>query len=153
MTASCKSYLVLAFLLSSILVAGGQTVRAPVNRKIALAGEIREVHGYGPPGYGENKKTDVPITYWVLELPNPINVSCAPEKPQWSSDDCRATMRLRLFFPTSPADNELERQAKAMKGHRVFATGILHRSDAVGEITPIYMDVTELQPVESSPKP
>jgi hypothetical protein len=120
---------------------------------VALAGELREVHGYGAPGYGENRKIDAPITYWVLELPNPVNVLCTPEKPQWEADDCKATKRLKLFFPSLPVNNEVERKAKTMKGHRVIATGILHRSDTVGEITPIYMNVTELQPVQPSPKP
>jgi len=118
-----------------------------------LAGELREVHGYGPPGYGENKKVDKPITYWVLELPNPVNSICKPEKPEWAAEDCQATKRLKLFFPTQPANNGLELKAKAMKGRRVLATGILHRADTVGEITPIYMNVAELQPVQAPPKP
>jgi hypothetical protein len=153
MTASCKSVLVLAFMLCAMVRANGQAIVEPLNREVALAGELRKVHGYGPPGYGETKKVDTPITYWVLELPNPVNIVCTPEKPQWASDDCKATKRLKLFFPTSPADNEVVRKAIIMKGHRVIATGILHRADTVGEITPIYMDVTQLQPVQPSPKP
>jgi hypothetical protein len=137
--------------------AGGQTVLEPLNQLVALAGELREVHGYGPPGYGENKKVDTPITYWVLELPNAVNTVCTPEKPQWEAEDCKATKQLKLFFPTLPANNGLELKAKAMKGHRVIVTGVLHRADTVGEITPIYMNVAELQsvqkPVPTSPKP
>ena len=153
MSRSRKSALVFAAMLCSMLRAGGQTILEPQNQEVALAGELREVHGYGPPGYGENKKVDTPITYWVLELPNPVNVVCTPEKPQWEADDCKATKRLKLFFPTLPANNGLELKAKAMRGQRVLATGILHRSDTVGEITPIYMNVTELQPVQAAPKP
>lgn len=153
MTASCKSALVLAFMLCAMVRANGQTIVEPLNREVALAGELRKVHGYGPPGYGENKKVDTPITYWVLELPNPVNVVCTPEKPQWEADDWKATKRLKLFFPSSPVNNEVERKAMVMKGHRVIATGILHRADTVGEITPLYMNVTELQPVQPSPKP
>ena len=154
MTGSRKSTLVLTIImLGSLLRAGGQTVLEPLNQQVALAGELREVHGYGPPGYGENKKVDTPITYWVLELPNPVNTVCTPEKPQWEAEDCKATKQLKLFFPTLPANNGLELKAKAMKGRRVIATGILHRADTMGEITPIYMDVAELQPVQTSPKP
>jgi len=140
-------------MLGSLLRAGGQTVLEPLNQPVALAGELREVHGYGPPGYGENKKVDTPITYWVLELPNLVNTVCTPEKPQWEAEDCKATKQLKLFFPTLPANNGLELKAKAMKGRRVIATGILHRADTVGEITPIYMDVAKLQPVQTSAKP
>ena len=127
--------------------AGGQTVVEPVNREVALAGVIREVHGYGPPGYGENKKKDSSITCWVLELPTPVNVLCTPEKPEWASVDCKATKRLRLFFPTFPLDNGLELKAKTMKGHKAIISGVLHRQDTLGEITPLYIDVTELQPL------
>jgi hypothetical protein len=154
MTGSRKSTLVLTIImLGSLLRAGGQTVLEPLNQQVALAGELREVHGYGPPGYGENKKVDTPITYWVLELPNPVNTVCTPEKPQWEAEDCKATKQLKLFFPTLPANNGLELKAKAMKGRRVIATGILHRADTMGEITPIYMDVAELQPVQTPSKP
>jgi hypothetical protein len=134
------------------LRAVGQTVLEPLDKQVALAGELREVHGYGPPGYGENKKVDKPITYWVLELPNPVNTVCTPEKPQWVAEDCKAAKQLKLFFPTLPVNNGLELRAKAMKGHRVIATGVLHRADTMGEITPIYMDVAELQPVQTPPK-
>jgi hypothetical protein len=152
MTGSCKSAFVLTIMLGSLLRAGGQTVLEPLNQQVALAGKLREVHGYGPPGYGENKKVDKPITYWVLELPNPVNTVCTPEKPQWAAEDCKATKKLKLFFPTLPANNGLELRAKAMKSHRVIVTGILHRADTMGEITPIYMDVAELQPVQTPPK-
>ena len=118
----------LILLLCVISGAGGQAIVTPLDKEVALAGEIRRVHGYGPPGYGEDKKQDARITYWSLELVNPINVPCTPEKPEWVSDDCRATQELRLFFPSLPANNGLELKAKAMLGHKVIVTGILRRS-------------------------
>ena len=153
MTPRTKSGLLIVFLLCVTLSAGGQAIVEPTDREVALAGEIREVHGYGPPGYGEDKKRDARITYLVLELPNPIDVLCTPEKPEWASVDCQTTKRLKLFFPTSPADNGLEPKAKSMKGHKVIVSGILHRSDTAGEMTSIYINVTELQPVKSASKP
>ncbi len=145
-----KLNLLLVFFFCAILRVSAQTIVEPLETEVALAGEIREVHGYGPPGYGENKKIDARITYWVLELPTLVNSLCTPEKPEWQSVDCKATKRLRLFFPISPADNGLERKAKALMGHKAVLTGILHRQDTLGQITPIYMNVTELKPVQSS---
>lgn len=145
--------LMFAVIVCAALRAGGQIILEPQNKEVALAGRLREVHEYGPPGYGENKKVDTPITYWLLQLPNSVNTVCTPEKPQWEADDCKATKRLKLFFPTLPANNGLERKATAMRGRQVLATGVLHRSDTVGEITPIYMNVTELQPVQAAPNP
>jgi len=145
----------LAFVLFGVYRAGAQTqtVMEPLNQQVALAGTLRYAHGYGAPGYGENKKVDKPIAYWVLEMPNPVNTVCTPDKPEWKEDECGATKTLKLFFPTLPANNGLELKAKAMKGRRVIATGVLHRADTVGEITPIYMDVAEIEPVRTSSKP
>jgi hypothetical protein len=145
--------LMLVFVLFGTSQVGGQTVMEPVDQQVALAGKLRYVHGYGPPGYGEDKKVDAPISYWILELPNPVNTICTPEKPKWKDDDCRATKKLKLFFPTLPANNGLELKAKAMNGRRVIATGVLHRADTMGEITPIYMDVAEIGPVRTPPNP
>jgi hypothetical protein len=141
----------IVLLLCALWRAWGQGIVQPLHREVALAGEIKEVHGYGPPGYGEDKKGDAKITYWVLVLPTPINILCKPERPEWASEDCGATDRLRLFFPTAPANNGLDRKVKEMKGRKATVSGILHRQDTAGEITPIYMNVTDIQPVKSAP--
>jgi hypothetical protein len=153
MNKPCKWIFIGTILLGSAWRIGSQIIMEPLNQQIALAGELRKVHGYGTPGYGENKKVDSPIEYWVLEPPNPVNTACTPEKPQWAADDCKATKQIKLFFPTSPANNGLERKAKSMTGTRVIATGNLHRADTVGELTSIYMNVTELQPAGAPQKP
>jgi len=133
-------------LLCAAPLAGGQTIIEPLNQVVALAGVIRKVHGYGPPGYGEDKKTDRRITYWVLDVPTAVNTFCKPDRPEWRSIQCRATKRLRLFFPTSPPNNGLELKAKKLESHEAVVNGVLHRQDTLGQITPIYMNVTDVQP-------
>ena len=145
MSTRAKLNLILLCLFCTLWEADAQTIVEPLGREVALAGEIKEVRGYGPPGYGEDKKKDKPIIYWVVELPNPIDVLCTPEKPEWSSTDCKATKRLRLIFPILPEGNDLELKVKAMKGRQAIVSGVLHRQDTVGEMTPIYMDVTDVQ--------
>jgi len=148
-----KSKLIFVVLmLCFVFEARGQSIVAPLGKEVALAGEIRKVHDYGPPGYGEDKGRDARISYWILELPHPIKVPCIPERGELTSEDCQATKQLRLFFPTSPANNGLDSKAKAMRGHRAIVNGILHRSDTVGESTPIYMDVTDIQPTHAPPQ-
>jgi hypothetical protein len=115
----------------------------PSDRPVALGGTIREIHGYGPPGYGEDKKTDAKVTYLVLELPKSINTPCNPERPEWASTDCAATKRLKLFF-SSISGNDLELKARKMMGRRVVLTGTLKRADTAGEMTPIYIEVTAI---------
>jgi hypothetical protein len=148
MSTRTKRNCTLLFLFCMIWHVRGQEIVEPENVQVTLAGEIKEVHGFGPPGYGEDKKTDLPIIYWVLELPTAINVFCKPERSEWASVDCKGTKQLRLFFPTSPSNNGFERKAKALKGHKATVVGILHRQDTMGEITPIYVNVKELQPLK-----
>jgi len=140
---------VVAVLLCVVWPIGGQVVIVPVDREAALAGVIREVHGYGPPGYGEDKRKDLRITYWVLDLPTVVNTSCSPERPEWASVDCKPTKRIRLFFPTLPMDNGLELKAMTMNEQKALVTGVLHRQVTAGQTTPIYMDVVDLQPLRS----
>jgi hypothetical protein len=152
MERSNKTVLMLAFALFGILRVGAQTVLEPENQQVALIGKLRCVHGYGPPGYGEDKKVDSHITYWVLELPNPVNTVCTPEKPEWKENECGATKTLKLFFPTFPDDYEEKLKAKGMNGRRVIATGTLRRADTMGEITSIYMNVEKIEPKRTQPK-
>jgi hypothetical protein len=123
-------------------IAIAQTASVPEGREIQLAGVVREIHGFGPPGYGEDKKSDSRITYLALELRTPITTPCTPERPEWKSIDCASAKRLRIFFPESPNRPELQQQTRMGKNHEMLVTGILHRADTVAEITPIYIDVT-----------
>jgi hypothetical protein len=146
-----KRYLygiLITLLVGPLLRAQTETIPVPEGRELALAGILTEVHGYGPPGYGEDKRHDARITYWVLELQTSINTPCTPERPEWASLDCMSTKRLRLFFPTLPEKNGIEQKARLTQGEKVLVSGVLHRRDTANEITPIYMDVTDIQPVK-----
>ena len=131
------------FALCAFQFANAQVIMEPADRPVALNGTIREIHGYGPPGYGEDKKTDAKVTYLVIELPKPINIPCTPERPEWASTDCMAAKRLKLFFVSNSGD-ELELTTKKMKGRRVVLTGRLMRAETAGEMTPIYIEVTAI---------
>jgi hypothetical protein len=123
---------------------GQQVILEPTDHEVALAGTLELVHGFGPPGYGEDKKNDRKIVYWVVKLQTPVNTPCTPERPEWADTDCASTNRLRLFLPLPPQGKNLEAEAQRLRGHKVIATGILHRRETMGEITPIYMNVTDL---------
>ena len=134
--------LALIIAVSGFQTASAQVVIEPSDRPVSLTGAINEIHDYGPPGYGENKKTDPPVTYLAIELARPINTSCMPERPEWKSADCAATKRLKLFFPSSDVSaQQLELRANEMKGRRVVITGTLKRQNTAGEYTPIILNV------------
>ena len=63
-----------------------------------MEGIIRLVHGFGPPGYGEDPKHDTHVTYWALEVPVPINTPCTPSSPQNAKYECESAKRMKLFF-------------------------------------------------------
>ena len=125
-------------------IAHAQVIMEPADRPVTLTGVIREVHAYGPPGWGETKKIDQKFTYLVIDLSKPINTPCTPGRPEWASTECRSTRQLELFFSSSSAD-ELELTAKKMTGRRATLTGTLQRQVAPAEMTAIYIEVTAIE--------
>lgn len=107
----------------------------------SLIRRIRFLHAYGPPGWGEDPKHDEHIVYWAIDLPNPINTPCTPEHPESDSTECEAAKRLRLVIETNI---ELVTEAKKLVGRRARVTETLHRRDTIGEMTPMFLFITEL---------
>jgi hypothetical protein len=116
----------------------------PKDTSVTLTGRVNLLHGYGPPGWGEDPKHDAHIVYWAIDLPATINTPCKPARPEWTARDCQSTKRLRLIVES---DEHLLAEAKAVRGQRAAVTGVLHRQDTAGEMTPIFMDPTEIRPL------
>jgi hypothetical protein len=135
-----------AFLLSVTTVPTfSQQIIKPEDKDISLQGKIRLIHGFGPPGYGEDPKHDVHVSYWALEVPSPVNVPCTPTKPEYAKDECGPAKRLNLFFNGLELTKLTDLPAAKWKDHQVIVRGKLHRADTAGEMTPIYMDVSQIQ--------
>jgi hypothetical protein len=125
-------------------IARAQVMMEPADRPVTLTGVIRELHAYGPPGWGETKKIDQRFIYLVMDLPRQINIPCAQGRSESASIECRSTRQLELFFSSNSAD-ELELTAKKMRGRRVTLTGTLQRQIAPAEMTAIYIEVTAIE--------
>jgi hypothetical protein len=128
-----------------VMPAFSQQVIKPENQDISLQGTIRLIHGFGPPGYGEDHKHDAHVTYWALEVPIPINTPCTPTKPEYAKDECGPAKRLKLFFNSLELMKITDLPAAKWKDNQVIVRGKLHRADTMGEMTPIYMDVSQIQ--------
>jgi hypothetical protein len=138
--------IVIACLLSiTTMPAFSQQVVKPENQDISLAGTIRLIHGFGPPGYGEDPKHDARVSYWALEVSSPVNVPCTPTKPENAQLECGAAKRLKLFFHGLELTKLTDLPAAKWKDHPVLVRGKLYRADTAGEMTPIYMDVSQIQ--------
>jgi len=124
----------------------------PSDHAVTLIGTIREMHGYGPPGYGEDKRRDAHISYLILELHDSINIPCPPKGEESWGLECQATKRLALFFLSDP-DEKREAEAKKLIGMKVSVSGTLRFAYTAGEMTPIVFDVDSVRQVASSLTP
>jgi hypothetical protein len=132
----------LTFFLSSSTVA--RTIMQPTDHTVSLNGILQIVHGFGPPGYGEDKKVDAKLSYWVLDLPFKVTLACTPSRADLADIECGSTSRIRLFFPVELSDSELESRARKLIGHKATITGVLRRRTAMYQITPVYMNVADI---------
>jgi hypothetical protein len=121
-----------------------QQLIKPEGQETTLRGTIRLIHGYGPPGYGEDPKHDAHVGYWALEVSVPVNTPCAD-----SEFGCDPAKRLKLFFPNMALVRLSDLPAAQWKDHAVIIHGKLHHADTAGEMTPIYIDVTSIQGADS----
>ena len=138
----------LLLLLSTASLAYTQTPHQfvePEDRDISIEGLVRLIHGYGPPGYGEDPRHDVRVSYWVLETPIPINTPCLPEKAEFAGN-CSGAKRMKLFFQGLELKPLNELPAAKWKDKPVVVRGKIHRADTAGEMTVIYMDVSDIKP-------
>jgi hypothetical protein len=126
-----------------------QPIVEPTDRVVALAGTMRMVHGYGPPGYGEDPRRDVRVSYLAVQLTFKVTTVCTPQLPELQSIQCGATDVLRLVFPINIEGADLKRKARTLIGDRVLVTGVLHRQEAMADYTRIYMDVAEVSAIQS----
>ena len=119
----------------------------PTDRAVALAGTLRMVHGYGPPGYGEDPNKDVKVSYLALSLAFSVTTVCTPQLPELQDIQCGATGVLRLVFPTNKEAADLKKKAPALVGKRVLVTGVLHRQESMADYTRVYMNVVEVSAI------
>jgi hypothetical protein len=125
-------------------IAHSQQIIKPEGQEIFLQGTIRLIHDYGPPGYGESPKHDAHVSYWALEVPIPINTPCTPTKPEYAKDECGPAKRINLYFDGLGLVKLTDLPAAKWKNLKVIVRGKLHRSDTAGEMTPIYMNVSQI---------
>ena len=125
----------------------------PTDRPVALAGTMLMVHAYGPPGYGEDRRADMKVSYLALQLAFKVTTICTPQLPELESIQCGSTDTLRLEFPTNAEAADLKKKARALLGHRVLLTGVLHRQESKADYTAVYMDVAEVSEVQTGSQP
>src|ERR1019366_2259802 len=111
-----------------------QQLLQPENQDIALQGTIRLIHGFGPPGFGEDPKRDSHVSYWALEVPIPVNTPCTPVKPEFAKYDCQPAKLLKLSFEGLSLTKLGDLPAAKWKDQRVSVRGKIHRADTAGEM-------------------
>ena len=127
-------------------------VMKPEDQNMSLKGTIRLIHDFGPPGYGEDPKHDAHVSYWVLEVVPAVNVPCHPGKSEHIKYVCESASRLNIFFDGMALYRLNDLPAAKWKNRRVIAQGKLHRADTEGEMTPIYITVSQIQSLNAAKK-
>ena len=127
-------------------------VMKPEDQNLSLKGTIRLIHDFGPPGYGEDPKHDAQVSYWALEVVPAVNVPCHPSKSEHLKFVCESVSRLNLFFDGMALYRLDDLPAAKWKNRRVIVHGKLHRADTAGEMTPIYMAVSQIQSFNAAKK-
>jgi hypothetical protein len=121
-----------------------QAIAEPADKQIVLTGILKIVHGFGPPGYGANKKVDVKISYWTLALSFEVNLARIPDTPDLADIQCGPTNRPWLVFSEAKGS---ESKARELINKQATLTGILRRRTTNSQPTPVYMDVVDIVPV------
>jgi hypothetical protein len=140
-------FVMISFVLFRSLSFAQQVTVEPTDRAVALAGTMHMVHGYGPPGYGEDHRRDVKVSYLALQLSFRVTTICSPQLPELQKIQCGATDVLRLVFPTNADAVDLRKKARSLLGHKVLVTGVLHRQESMADYTKVYMDVAEVSEI------
>jgi hypothetical protein len=124
-----------------------QATLYPEDQPVTLNGLLKVVQAYGPPGYGlmpSTKSQDAKITYWALELPFEVTLPCRPDSPELADIQCGSTKRVRLLFKVGPETTSMESKARTMINRKVTIRGKLHRRTQMIDMTPVYMDVADI---------
>ena len=93
-----KTPAILFMIVCALRTANAQEIMEPADKPVTVTGALRQLRGYGPPGWGETRKIDTRFTYLVIELAKPLNIPCTSKRPELKSVECRSTKELELFF-------------------------------------------------------
>jgi len=99
-------------------------------RQATLLGRIAEESRFGPPGYGEDPKTDKVITIFVIVLDRPVCV-----QHRGSGDDIANVRRIQITGDLGVS------RAGELIGRRAVATGILFEANSGYHHLPVLIDV------------
>lgn len=100
-----------------------------------IDGKIITEEFYGPPGYGENPKTDTKEMQYLLLLDNPINVIAQDEK----NESKYKVSKIQLLYNKDAIDMN-----KYMETH-VVLTGTFFSAHTGHHHTEVLMDVTSIK--------
>lgn len=104
---------------------------------VELEGRLTIQTKYGPPGYGEDPKTDVKVRVPILLLPEEVNVRGDPEN-ELNQESVNGVKQIQLVLPTG-------RSFSKFVGRRVHVRGTLFHSFTGHHYTPVLMIVHELK--------
>lgn len=114
------------------------TLDADTQEALRLTGRLRMERHWGPPGFGENPKTDSRFVAWILELPRPVAVRT---HVQGEATRELRLQRIQMFEGSIPVTGW-----KAKLGRTMVVSAQLRTRDAApGEVTDAILELEDVR--------
>ena len=117
-----------------------EIARVPDQPSGRLIGVLLEVRVFGPPGYGENPKSDSRRTIFVLKTRQPIKLP---------DDSTEGTSDVEIFFRDDAGPNSIAGAQKLIR-RCVAVSGLVRRSEAGPDYTPIVLELSSIEKTAKS---
>ncbi|QCR36847.1 hypothetical protein C1N62_12480 [Nissabacter sp. SGAir0207] len=110
--------------------------------KVVLSGVMKEELFYGPPNWGEDRKHDEKLLYWVLHLSSPLKcvIDANTEQEGWNSN-------VQLII--SGDDYKIKRN---LLNHHVTVEGNVMLAVTGYHMTPVLLKNTSFEPAKKNKK-
>jgi hypothetical protein len=110
-----------------------------------ICGTLHRGTFWGPPGFGENPKTDSTFTVWLLSLREPIIVNFGQDTGEDS--ERKEVSEIQLIVPTTRA---LHKNLEQLNRALIVASGRLWTGTAPGEVTPVILQVLDPRTIKAA---
>jgi hypothetical protein len=110
-----------------------------------LHGTLIQKLFYGPPGFGENPKTDAHYTFFVLVLNKPITVYSDQRGTFTSETENIDSSRIEGIDSIQIRDERTNQALLSSVGKQVAIKGVLNIAVLPSEYTPVILDFQELK--------
>lgn len=128
----------LIFLTVFISAANANEVDLATGTVAEICGILRHETRWGPPNFGENKKTDSKFIVWIVSMQKSVNISAGKET---GKPTVERLSEIQLSIPVSKYPIQ---RLQRLDGKIVRASGTLWTATSQGDVTSVVMALSEI---------